>query len=249
MFSTTEYDLENSPSKSFSVRETYSDTYPVCVIKRIDVIARDTYNSGANPFNPIMDSIRSVSFSLESIIHGLDIIHEDDYFRTNYNVGGVMTKHCCWNPFVINKNGLKEYYQRDFVWTKADMRNLIDSIYEGIDCGKILVRKRSFKELEKMVANGETDIAFNDIVDGKQRLKAVVDFIDGKFDDNLGNYYSDLSNAAQHKFVNHQLFSYAEIPEDSSDELVINQFLKLNFTGVKQSKKHIEFVKSLRERI
>jgi uncharacterized protein with ParB-like and HNH nuclease domain len=35
-----------------------------------------------------------------------------------------------WNPFVYNKNGEKERYQRDFVWKLKDKQTLIDSIYQ-----------------------------------------------------------------------------------------------------------------------
>ena len=70
-----------------------------------------------------------------------------------------------------------------------------------------------------------------------------------EFPDMHGNFYSDLSFMSQHKFTSHQLLSYAEMPEDSNDEDVIRQFLKLNFAGVPQSKEHIEFVKSLQSKI
>ena len=61
----------------------------------------------------------------------------------------------------------------------------------------------------------------------------------------LENYFGDLSNYSQHKFTSHHLFSYAELPDNSKDIDIINQFLKLNFCGIPQSKEHIEFVKSI----
>ncbi len=99
-----------------------------------------------------------------------------------------------------------------------------------------------------MQAKGETDLSWNDIVDGKQRLNALVGFINNEFTDSYGNYYADLSNSSQHDVTNHQLFSYAEMPDNTKDEDVIKQFLKLNFTGVPQSREHIDFVKSLQNK-
>lgn len=100
-----------------------------------------------------------------------------------------------------------------------------------------------------MQAKGETELSFNDIVDGKQRLNAARNFILGKYPDANGNYFADLSSYSQYKFTEHQLFTYAEMPEGTKDEDVLHQFLKLNFAGVPQSKEHIEFVKSLQSKL
>lgn len=197
---------------------------------------------GANPFPKTRDLVSNINFQLESILHTLDIIPRD---RDNYQEQGVEIKRCNWNPYVYDKEGNKQYYQRDFVWTEEDKRTLIDSIYNNIDCGKILVRKRSWAEVRKSIEKGETEVAFNDLVDGKQRLKAIKDFIENKFEDSYGNFYSDLSRLAQSRLTNHQLFSYSELPENCPDEIVIQQFLKLNYCGVPQSQSHISYVKSL----
>ena len=169
--------------------------------------------------------------------------------RDEYKMGGVVINEVNWNPYVYNKTGEKEYYQRDFVWSIKDKQTLIDSIYNGVDCGKILVRLRSWDDLEKMAKNGEKELAFREIVDGKQRLDAIRGFIEGEYPDSNGKYYNDLSDYAQRRLVEHQLFSYAEMPKSTTDEEVIYQFLKMNFCGVPQSKQHIDFVKSLQNKL
>ena len=218
-------------------------------IKKTDVVGRDIWKIGANPFDEKFDSIRPIAFTLDSIIFGLNILGEKHEIREEYEINGVKIKDCNWNPFVYNKKGEKEYYQRPFVWTLTEKQTLLDSIYQGIDCGKILVRKRGWKELEGMQAKGETELAFNDIVDGKQRLEAMRGFLMGEYADSNGNYYGDLSAHSQNKLTNNQLMSYAEMPEETKDEDVIHQFLKLNFSGIPQSKEHIEFVKSLLKKV
>lgn len=210
-------------------------------IKESDIKSKLTMYIGENPFDETIDSTRNVAFSLSSILSSLGII---DIERENYKINGIEVSRCNWNPYIY-KNKKKFYYQRDFVWTIKDKQLLIESIYQNIDCGKILIRKRGWKELESM--KNEKELSFNDIVDGKQRLEAIQSFINDKYKDLHGNHYSDLSEYAQRKFLEHQLFSYSEMPDNSKDEDVIKQFLKLNFTGVLQSEEHLEYVKSLKE--
>lgn len=217
--------------------------YGAITINKEDIAGRDIIEIGANPFDERQSNIRPVAFTLESILFGLSVLGEKD--ENKYDINGKPILTANWNPFIYSSTGEKQYYQRPFVWTVTDKQNLIESIYQGIDCGKILIRKRGFDELDKMEANGETELYFNDIVDGKQRLNTVKEFILGEFPDLSGNFYSDLSYRSQHKFVNHQLFSYSEMWENTSDTEVLRQFLKLNFAGVPQSREHIEFVKGL----
>lgn len=200
---------------------------------------RGIWDVGADPFNRKYQSIRPVAYNMESIIFTLELAEKRR--EKPYIIEGVIAKEVNWNPFVYNKDGEKEFYQRDFVWTEKEEHLLIDSIYKGISCGTILVRKREWKELEKLAKKGETEIAFTDIIDGKQRLNTIRKFMNNEITDKYGNYYADLSNHAQHSFTSHQLFSYAEM-NSASDDDVIFQFLKLNHAGIPQSQEHIDFV-------
>lgn len=203
----------------------------------------NVFNIGENPFESKYRSVRPVAYSMDSIIFNLELSERKR--SVNYEMNGVKVNEVNWNPYIYNKDGKKEYYQRGFVWTLEDNQLLIESIYKGIGCGAILIRKRGWKTLEDMAKNGETDLAFSDIVDGKQRLNAIRGFINNEFSDLHGNYYNDLSRFAQNKFSDHQLFYYAELGEDVTDEETIYQFLKLNHAGKPQSKEHIEFVTNL----
>jgi len=220
----------------------YKNSSPI-KISRTSVI-RYIIKVGVNPFAKA-DHVRTLNYALESILSTLGIIDRD----REVVIGGVEVPRVNWNPFVINKEGNKEYYQRPFVWSIEDKQLLIESIYQNIECGRILVRKRGWHEIERIIASGETEVAFNDIVDGKQRLNAVYSFINGEFPDLQGNFYGDLSQHSQNRLLNNQLMAYAELPEESDDELVIEQFLRLNFCGVPQSKEHIEFVKSIKNKL
>lgn len=212
---------------------------PKAIITKDQILSRALWKIGANPFSDDDMSVRFVAFTLESILFGLGITNEREKYT---NKQGFPIRETNWNPFVIDNDGNKVRYQRGFVWSLEENQLLVESIYQRIECGRILVRKRSWKEIDKMDAE---DCAFYDIVDGKQRLNAVAGFIHNEFADLQGNYFNDLSAYAQHQFTNHQLFAYAEMQENTEDSKVIKQFLKLNFAGVPQSKEHIEFVKSI----
>lgn len=215
-----------------------------------DIEERDLAKIGANPFEESNFNVRPVAFSFSSIISTLNVLDEElSGIFAEPIMNGIQLKRANWNPFVYDKAGVKQYYQRPLVWGIEEKQLLLDSLYNGIDCGKILVRKRGWKELERLANNGETELAFNDIVDGKQRLHAIKDFLQGKFADSQGNYYGDLSFHSQRRLTENMLFSYAEMSEETKDEDVIRQFLKLNFTGIPQSKEHIEFVKSLQSKV
>ncbi len=229
----------------YSDNSTHKKTY---LITSDDIVGRYLLMLGSNPFDEKSDHVRPVAFILSSIIHSLDIFG-DESRSDKYSINGINVNRCNWNPFVYNKKGEKEYYQRPFVWSLQDKQLLIESIYQGVDCGRVLVRKRGYEELTKMQANGETELASSDIVDGKQRLEAIRGFVMLEYADANGDYYNDLSFRSQHNFMGHQLFSYAEMAENTPDEDVVHQFLKLNFCGVPQSKEHIEFIKSLQNKM
>ena len=204
---------------------------------------------GADPFSTDDSHIRFVAWDINSIIGSFDLDGEKRLYREPYIINGVSVKELNWNPFIYDKEGLKQYYQRPFVWTKKDNQLLIESIYNGIECGRVLIRLRSWKTLEKLTKAGETEVGFRDIVDGKQRLNAIRGFINDEYPDLHGNYYSDLSEEAQHKFGNNQQLSYAEMGDTATDEQVIKQFLKLNFSGKPQSQEHINHVKEIMKKL
>lgn len=203
------------------------------------------YNKGFNPFTERRDHIETKNFSLESILFVLDMLPERKH-KDLYRIKDIEIQECNVNPYIYLGNGEKKYYQRDFCWTIEQSQLLIESIYQNIDCGKILVRKRGWKELEHLAKQGETELAFHDLIDGKQRLTSVILFINDAFPDLGGNYFSSFSKKAKHILLNgEQLFSYAILPENSIDQDVLRQFLKLNHTGTPQSPDHIAFVKDL----
>lgn len=204
-----------------------------------DCIKHKTYDVGFNPFpkRNFKGEPRSVNFTLYSIIH---MFKRE---RTPYTTKkGFKINDYSFDPYV-EIEGEKHYYQRDLVWTLDDKQQLLDSIFNRINCGSIIVRRRSFAWNE--TRESEADTSFLDVVDGKQRINAILEFMDDGFPDSNGYYYSEYSDRAQHELLDHQLFTYSEFGEEAIDQDVIEQFLKVNFTGKPQSKEHIELVKNI----
>ena len=105
---------------------------------------------GKNPYkmSSWQDKIHKHSLDNESIMYRLfpEIFSS---YRDVTKVNGVEVPETSFDPYVIDKNGNKRYYQRGYVWYLKDKQSLIDSIYAGISCGEIVVRERSWKQVEK----------------------------------------------------------------------------------------------------
>ncbi len=207
---------------------------------------KDSYFIGYNPFPKKLwnSELRMISFSLDSILSTIGFERCKTQFKTD-QFGDIEVQELCWNPFIIDEQGNKVFYQRDFVWSLKDKQLLIESIYNNLDIGKIIVRKRDWKWVEKNVKTDPT-VCFKDIVDGKQRLNAILSFIQDKFEDLNGYKYSELSKQAQNNFGNFSSVGYGELGENCTDEDVLAAFLNTNFTGVQMSQEHIDFVKSIK---
>ena len=126
---------------------------------------------------------------------------------------------------------------------------MIESIYRGIDCGKIVVREHDFVEVEKKMKSGDMEIAFYDIIDGKQRLNALYGFLTDEFPDKNGKYYSDFSSLAKRKFDDITCFTLARMGKNTTDEDIIKVFLLVNFAGKQMSSEHLDYVGKILEKM
>ena len=203
---------------------------------------------GYDPFKlvPKIQRLNLVSYDIGCLLSLVspDYKYNDYYIDCNDGKKRKM-EELNWNPYVTDKDGNRQYYQRDFCWTVEDKSNLIESIYRGVDCGKIVLRKHSFEEVEKELKNGNDGFAFNDIVDGKQRLNALLGFVHNEFMDKNGHWYNDFSILAKRQFERKLCFSLAQLDERTTDEDVLKIFMLVNFAGKEMSKEHLDYVDSI----
>lgn len=209
--------------------------YPFSSVKKY------TSRIGADPFPKRVDNIRTVLFDITGVMNDTDVTKNERL----YEIQGVNVVRANDNPVVIDGGGNIQYYQRPYCWTLEQKQLLIESIYEGIGCGLVITRRRSDKELHDLAKKGVTKLAWLDIVDGKQRMNAVHSFVNNEFADFNGRLFSDFSEIAQRKFLNQMCFQYGQLPEETTDQEVVAQFLRTNFTGVPQSKEHLDYIKSI----
>jgi hypothetical protein len=227
-------------------RDLYKDDIYIVDLKNC---TRSFYNIGANPISKYdwTSSIIVIRFDLETIYKTL--FDDDVYIAKGADGCEHEIKNLNWNPYVFDKDGNKEYYQRDFVWTIEQKQLFIESMYKRINCGMIIVRKHDYEDIKKEFKKGNYDISFYDIVDGKQRLNAIHSFINNEFPDLHGNYFNDFSEDAIRSFSRILNIAYAEMNGNTTDKSVINTFLNVNFTGVPMSKEHIEYVQKINEKM
>lgn len=139
-----------------------------------------------------------------------------------------------WEGFSLGKFNFDPPYQRDSVWDEEKKSFFIDSILRNYPIPPIFLHQK--------IDDGNGKITF-EVVDGKQRLSAIVDFIKGfipsaseEDDDELtGVYFDDLSSSKLSE-VKKMFWRYQMPIEyiDTEDEKTIDSiFDRLNRNGEK----------------
>lgn len=203
-----------------------------------------TNHIGHDPMakKPWNSSLKNVNFTLGSILYGIGF--ERNRSLKTYK-DNKLWQELNWNPTIKNSEGEDVCYQRDFCWTLEQKQLLIESIYNYINIGMIIIKKNSYESVEKKTKQGKVGY-FKDVVDGKQRLNAILGFVNNEFPDLEGRFWKDFSRYGQNRFLDFSSLSYGEIGETATDQDVKDVFLGVNFTGVPISKEHIEFVNNIK---
>ena len=133
-------------------------------------------------------------------------------------------------------------YQRDFVWTKEQKQLYIKSLFEGNAS-----IKPTFVEYSDTLEDG-TRKRVTEVLDGKQRIKALIDFYNNEFDVE-GLYYKDLHYRDQFFFerlnVVYTRIMNREGRKDLKLETKIQLFLEINMLGTRMSDEDLKKAQSL----
>ena len=138
--------------------------------------------------------------------------------------------------FTINQMGceMNPIYQRDFVWDEENQQRLLDSIFNGVDIGRVVLLKHDYTK----------DIVY-EILDGKQRLTTLMMF----YNDEIkykGYYFHQLSTDLQYHFEEFSL-PVAKINRNQfkSENEIYEYFIKLNTQGKQITDEHLDKVRQL----
>ncbi|MGL4997452.1 MAG: DUF262 domain-containing protein, partial [Cetobacterium sp.] len=138
------------------------------------------------------------------------------------------------------KNGrinMSPFYQRDFVWTLEQKQNYIVALYN----------EKARINITTIVDIHSTSDCYVEVLDGKQRLSTIFDFIDNKFALKCGTYFRDLYIKDMRYLLNlnfqysriEQVFATSKLTDSDKIEL----FLEINELGTKMSDEHIKQIK------
>lgn len=228
------------------------DEAPGCLsLVNISDIQRNTFDIGANPFSDANNNVFSKLYRLDNDIEGILYYCGWDRIKLNDRdeINGINVGEMNFSPYIFDKDGNKQYYQRDYIWGLKEKQMLINSIYNYLDCGKIVIRKRSWEYIETETKKGNQEVYYMDIVDGKQRISCLMEFVEDGFPDSQGNYFSDLSDRAQVNFRRSKSFTLLTLNEKCTDEDVIQTFLLVNFSGIQCSQEHLDYVRGIYQKM
>lgn len=139
-----------------------------------------------------------------------------------------------WNVYLPTRN---KYLQRDFIWTLEQKRELIWSVLIGRHIPHCAIINSINKE------NENKDLYL--IIDGKQRLSTIFNFIDNKFTIEIEEkeyLFSELPSDYQ-TAINYYHFRYYVVNEPWDVRITDNQkiawFKFINFAGTPQDAIHL----------
>ena len=164
-------------------------------------------------------------------------------FNINYGMGDISIKNILdpnwdiiidWDVYLPTK---KMNLQRGFVWSLNQKRELIYSVFKGIQLPPISVIQ--YRDNTKTITYK--------IIDGKQRLSTILSFVKNEFTilwNNQEYLFNELDHSIKGEFLYHGLIR-ANIGYEYDDDLIsdddkIKWFNLINFTGTPQDKEHMD---------
>lgn len=141
-----------------------------------------------------------------------------------------------WNE--LGRLEINPEFQRGYVWSEAAKVMLIDSILNEIPLPKILVSKK--------IISGSTHRI---IIDGQQRTKTILEFINNEFKlkkpydgSKLGQYFKDFEPPEQENFLSYTIdFNESQGLSDSELRDVYSRLNKYTFQLNKQELRRADF--------
>lgn len=129
-------------------------------------------------------------YSLRPLVNGTSAFTNLPHGKLHYmniTVEILIMKH------LLSGVDLYPAYQREYVWDDKDRERLLDSIFSGVDIGRLIMRERSDAEWME-------DNLMYEIIDGKQRLLTLLMYFENRFPYH-GVYFNELSAKDRRQFL------------------------------------------------
>jgi hypothetical protein len=139
-----------------------------------------------------------------------------------------------------NELNISPKFQRNSVWNEQAKSYLIDTIIRDLPIPPIFIRQSIDIKLNKV---------YREIIDGQQRLRTIIDFINDKFklhgissDLNVrGNFFSDLDDEMKENLLGYEIS--AQIIKEKDDAKIYDMFARLNTNNYVLNKQEIRNAK------
>ncbi|UWQ42381.1 DUF262 domain-containing protein [Leisingera aquaemixtae] len=115
---------------------------------------------------------------------------------------------------------LSPYFQRNLVWRDIHKRDFIETIFKGYPFPQIFVARGEI--------NVESMTSQSCVVDGQQRMNAIMEFIKDRYPVN-GKKYSEMDQGEKEDFLKYQI-PVIDLEMKATDQSVIDVFQRLNRT-------------------
>lgn len=135
--------------------------------------------------------------------------------------------------------------QRGFVWTESQKQEFVISILKGVNIPQFAIVVYTPPGADTI--NGERVYK---IIDGKQRLSAIIGFCKNEFPIPCGRelfFFHELPQDIQDFILSWEgqaQMTYSYHDDKISDKGLVQWFWLLNFAGTQQDREHIEFLTS-----
>ncbi len=126
-------------------------------------------------------------------------------------------------------------YQRGYVWNEEDKLAFIESIFNDREIGRFLFLKLGYKDNSPSY----------EIVDGKQRLSTIIEFVSGKFP-YRGKYFYQLHPSDRARMEEKSVV-FGTLDEGTSKEQLLDIFISMNTHGKMMSEEHLKKVREMKD--
>ena len=140
-----------------------------------------------------------------------------------------------------NEDGLvlSPKYQRNIVWNQTMKSYLMDSILRGFPIPPIFIRQKIDPTLKQ---------TFREVIDGQQRIRAILDFIDGKYTISKthnkecgGIFFDNLPEEIKDEILSYEI--QLEVISEKDDSQIYDMFARLNTNNIALNRQELRNAK------